>query len=78
MGKIEVKTGQTKKLSPADIILPRGPRISSGGYTYLRTGKLPKKRQQVEKYLTWIRELYVQDIAGEEVNMTAGQDCVAQ
>jgi len=65
--------GQNKKASPEDIVLHRGRRTKHGGYSFIRTGKLPKNRVKVERYLTWLRMTYAEDIAGEEANMTAGQ-----
>lgn len=73
MNKIEAKMGQNKKAGPEDIVLHPGRRTRHGGYTYLRTGNLPKKRANVERYLTWIRETYIEDIAGSEEHLTAGQ-----
>lgn len=65
--------GRNKKADPKDITLRPGPRVRHGGYSYLRTGKMPKEKAKVEKYLTWLRMTYIEDIAGEEENMTAGQ-----
>ena len=65
--------GQNKRASPEDIVLRPGRRPRHGGYTYIRTGKLPKKKAAIERYLTWVRMTYAEDIAGEESNLTAGQ-----
>lgn len=73
MGEIETKTGQIKKAGLEDITLRPGPRVRHGGYTYIRTGKVPKKKAEVERYLTWVRQTYIEDVAGEERNLTAGQ-----
>lgn len=67
----------TKKIiegnGPDSLLLRPGPKPRHGGYTYMRTGKLPKKRANIERYLTWLRKTYAEDIAGKESNMTAGQ-----
>ena len=73
MSKIEVKMGQNKKTSPEDIILQPGPRVPHGGYSYIRTGRIPKRKANIERYLTWVRMTYAEDVAGSEENMTAGQ-----
>lgn len=73
MGEIETKTEQIKKAGLEDITLRPGPRVRHGGYTYIRTGKVPKKKAEVERYLTWVRQTYIEDVAGEERNLTAGQ-----
>lgn len=65
--------GQNKKSELEDITLRPGPRVRHGGYSFLRTGKMPKEKARIEKYLTWVRMTYAEDIAGEEVNLTAGQ-----
>lgn len=62
-----------KKGGPDSLQLRTGPRVKHGGYTYIRTGKLPKKRANVERYLTWLRRTYAEDVAGREADMTAGQ-----
>lgn len=73
MSKIEAKTGQNKKSGPEDIVLKPGPRIKHGGYSFLRTGRMPKEKARIEKYLTWLRMTYIEDIASTEDNLTAGQ-----
>lgn len=65
--------GNEKRMGPDDITLPRGPRTKHGGYTFIRIGKLPKNRQKIERYLTWVRQSYIEDIAGTEDNLTTGQ-----
>lgn len=65
--------GQNKKPELEDITLRPGPRVRHGGYSFLRTGKLPKEKAKIERYLTWVRMTYAEDIAGKEENLTAGQ-----
>jgi hypothetical protein len=65
--------GNGKKRGPEGITLRPGPKITHGGYSYIRTGKIPKDRQEIERYLTWVRQTYIEDIAGTEDKLTAGQ-----
>jgi len=65
--------GQNKRTGPEDIVLHPGPRTRHGGYSYIRTGKMPKKKAAIERYLTWVRQTYIEDIAGEEENLSAAQ-----
>jgi len=62
-----------KNSGPDDLQLRPGPKRRHGGYTYFRTGRLPAKRAYIERYLTWLRRTYADDIAGSEADMTAGQ-----
>jgi len=73
MSEDKAKKEHSKGTGPESIELRPGPRKRHGGYTYIRTGKMPKKRAAVERYLTWVRQTYIEDIAGTEENMTAGQ-----
>lgn len=73
MAKKGTQTGQIKRVTEDSLTLKPGPRIQHGGYSYLRTGKMPKDKAAIERYLTWLRMTYAQDIAGTEDNMTAGQ-----
>ena len=61
------------KTHPESIELRPGPRKRHGGYSYIKTGKLPRHKRHIERYLTWVREIYIEDIAGTEDKMTAGQ-----
>jgi len=62
-----------KNSGPDDLQLRPGPKARHGGYTFLRTGRLPAKRAYIERYLTWLRQTYIDDIAGSEEAMSAGQ-----
>lgn len=64
--------GKAKK-TQGKIILKPGPRVTHGGYSFIRTGSLPKSKAKIERYLTWVRQSYIEDISGIEENMTAGQ-----
>jgi hypothetical protein len=48
-------------------------KLMHGGYSYLTTGELPEDKLYVQRYLTQIRQLYIENISGTEDNMTAGQ-----
>lgn len=65
--------GNDKKQGPEDLVLSKGPRVTHGGYTFLRLGKLPGDKVKIERWLTWVRKTYIEDIAKSEENMTAGQ-----
>lgn len=73
MSKNKSKIRQSKGTSPESIALKPGPKFRHGGYTYFRTGKMPTQKRYIEKYLTWVREIYIEDIAGTEDKLTAGQ-----
>lgn len=53
--------------------LQRGRRHKHGGYSFMRTGKIPKEKKEIERYLTAIRSGYVQDIGPKEEDLTTGQ-----
>lgn len=48
-------------------------KLMHGGYSYLTSGKLPEDKQYVQKYLTQIRQLYIEDLGPQEEDLTAGQ-----
>jgi len=53
--------------------LKPGRKIKHGGYALLSTGKLPKHRKYVEKYLTAAREGLIRDLGPNEMDLTAAQ-----
>lgn len=60
-------------MSKKAIKLHPGRRKKHGGYTYLNTGKLPKGRREVERYLTAVREGLIRDIGPTEKDLTTAQ-----
>jgi len=46
--------------------LPPGLPPKHGGYTYLSTGRLPRHRRYIRRYLTEIRQSYVAELGGRE------------
>ena len=59
------KVGLKVRVSPG--------KLRHGGYSYLTTGELPADKRYVEKYLTRLRQSYIEDISETEERMTAGQ-----
>jgi len=43
------------------------------GYAYLTTGKLPKHRKTIEKYLTAVRMTLIHDLGPTEADLTGAQ-----
>lgn len=60
------KTRLTVNLKP-------GRKITHGGFSYLTTGKLPKHRKTIEKYLTAVRMTLIQDLGPTEADLTGAQ-----
>ena len=54
------------KLSP-------GRRPRHGGYTFLRTKELPEGSEYIEKYLTWVRQGYIEELGPQEEDLSTGQ-----
>ena len=53
---------------------PRGrPKLRHGGYSFMRSGKIPADKPEIERYLTWLRLKYIDDLGPEEADLTAGQ-----
>ncbi len=48
-------------------------KLQHGGYTYLTKGQLPLDKKYVEKYLTRLRQAYIEDLGPREEDLTAGQ-----
>jgi hypothetical protein len=48
-------------------------KLRHGGYSYLTTGELPADKKYVEKYLTRLRQKYIENIGPREEDLTAGQ-----
>lgn len=59
------KAGLKVRVSPG--------KLRHGGYSYLTTGQLPADKRYVEKYLTRLRQSYIEDIGPHEEDLTAGQ-----
>jgi len=64
---------KTKGSGPDKMRLREGRRLQHGGYTFMRTGKIPGDKREVERYLTAIRCGYIADIGPNESDLTTGQ-----
>jgi len=53
--------------------LESGRKKRHGGFTYFSTGRLPKHRKYIEKYLTAARESLIKDLGPTEEDLTAAQ-----
>lgn len=53
--------------------LPAGRRSRHGGYSYMKTGDVPRDKQEIERYLSGLRAGYIQDIGPEETDLTTGK-----
>ena len=53
--------------------LPPGRKPKHGGYTFMRSSRIPEDKQEIERYLTGLRQGYISDICGEEKDLTTGQ-----
>lgn len=54
--------------------LSRGrPKVTHGGYSFLTTGQLPERRVYVLRYLSAARQGLIEDLGGEEKNLSTAQ-----
>lgn len=54
--------------------LSRGrPKVTHGGYSFLTTGQLPERRVYILRYLSAARQGLIEDLGGEEKNLTTAQ-----
>ena len=60
-------------LLPEMVKLRPSRRPKHGGYSFIRSGKMPDDKREVERYLTWLRQKYIEDIGPEEKDLSAGQ-----
>ena len=49
------------------------PQLRHGGYSFMKSGKIPADKPEIDRYLTWVRLRYIEDLGPEEKDLTAGQ-----
>lgn len=64
---------KTSNLLPQMVKLKPSRRPKHGGYSFIRSGKIPDDKREVERYLTWLRQKYIEDIGPREEDLSAGQ-----
>lgn len=59
--------------SKLTVRLRPGRKPRHGGYTFMRSGKIPEDKIEIERYLTFIRQGYISDIGPTEDDLSTGQ-----